>query len=218
MSSRSPEGQNTMVQGYEDLEAGDLMEIFHTGDEHWAIYVGGGDVLHLDPISECPRADSSSTYSSGNIRAVVKQEHVRYAVGSCLYRVNNYLDQVYRPRPVNEIISSAREMIGAQLEYCVKDRKYKHFVTHLRYGTACSRQFCKEPEPGDLINIYNIISKHWAIYVGGGDVIHLAPLSEDSEAGSSSISILSRRAVVKQERLQDVVNGYHYQVDNYWDQ
>lgn len=41
---------------------------------------------------------------------------------------------------------------------------------------------------------------------------------EDSEAGSSSISILSRRAVVKQERLQDVVNGYHYQVDNYWDQ
>lgn len=91
-------------------------------------------------LGECPRADSSSTYSSGNIRAVVKQEHVRYAVGSCLYRVNNYLDQVYRPRPVNEIISSAREMIGAQLEYCVKDRKYKHFVTHLRYGTACSRQ------------------------------------------------------------------------------
>ncbi|XP_037696706.1 phospholipase A and acyltransferase 4 [Choloepus didactylus] len=76
----------------------------------------------------------------------------------------------------------------------------------------------REPQPGDLIEIFRIGYEHWAIYVGDGYVIHLAPPSEYPGAGSSSIfSILSNTAVVKQERLEDVVGGCRYQVNNLLD-
>ncbi|KAI5932965.1 phospholipase A and acyltransferase 4 [Manis javanica] len=74
---------------------------------------------------------------------------------------------------------------------------------------------CKELSPGDLIEIFRIGYEHWAIYVGNGYVIHLAPPSEYPGAGSSSVfSVLSSRAVVKRELLKDVVGGCHYRVNN----
>lgn len=79
-------------------------------------------------------------------------------------------------------------------------------------------QFGEEPKPGDLIEIFRIGYSHWAIYVGEGYVVHLAPPSEYPGAGSSSLfSVLSSRAVVKRELLQDVVGNCRYQVNNYLD-
>ncbi|KAM9134218.1 phospholipase A and acyltransferase 3-like [Pangshura tecta] len=76
----------------------------------------------------------------------------------------------------------------------------------------------EEPKPGDLIEIFRIGYQHWALYVGNGYVIHLAPPSEYAGAGSSSImSVLTDRAVVKRERLQDVAGGDRYQVNNKYD-
>ncbi|KAF5925968.1 hypothetical protein HPG69_016004 [Diceros bicornis minor] len=217
---------------YEVLEPGDWINISHVGYEHWAIYAGGGNVIHLAPKSKESWAGSSRTVSIWRGRALVKKEQLKDVVGSCFYQ--------HRPRPVNRIISSAKEKIGEQVEYCDLPWNSEHFVTHLRYGTAYSRQFCKEPEPGDLIEIFHIGFEHWAIYVGGGDVIHLAPIKwilfvllscpapslslhllalplrlkvplipgECHRSGSSS---RSTKTVVKQERLQDVVGGDRYQ-------
>ncbi|XP_045870294.1 phospholipase A and acyltransferase 4-like [Meles meles] len=79
-------------------------------------------------------------------------------------------------------------------------------------------EFGQELKPGDLIEIFRFGYQHWAIYVGEGYVIHLAPSSEYPGAGSSSIfSVLSSRAVVKWERLQDVVGGCRYRVNNLLD-
>ncbi|XP_026343423.2 phospholipase A and acyltransferase 4-like [Ursus americanus] len=79
-------------------------------------------------------------------------------------------------------------------------------------------EFGEEPKPGDLIQIFRIGYEHWAIYVGNGYVIHLAPPSEYPGAGSSSVfSVLSNRAVVKRERLKDVVGGCRYRVNNLLD-
>uniref|UniRef100_A0A8C0G2P1 LRAT domain-containing protein n=1 Tax=Chelonoidis abingdonii TaxID=106734 RepID=A0A8C0G2P1_CHEAB len=74
---------------------------------------------------------------------------------------------------------------------------------------------CKqEPKPGDLIQISRFGYQHWALYVGNGYVIHLAP----PRAGSSSImSVLTDRAVVKKERLRDVAGGDRYRVNNKYD-
>uniref|UniRef100_A0A9L0K1E3 LRAT domain-containing protein n=1 Tax=Equus asinus TaxID=9793 RepID=A0A9L0K1E3_EQUAS len=121
-------------------EPGDLIEIFRIGYEHWAIYVGGGDVIHLAPPSEYPGAGSSSIFSILSSRAVVKQEPLRDVAGGCRYRVNNYLDHKYRPQPVNKIIGAAKEKIGEEIEYSVLSRNCEHFVTELRYGAASSRQ------------------------------------------------------------------------------
>ncbi|XP_066107913.1 phospholipase A and acyltransferase 4-like isoform X2 [Saccopteryx bilineata] len=75
-----------------------------------------------------------------------------------------------------------------------------------------------EPERGDLIEIFRIGYSHWAIYVGDGYVVHLAPPSEYPGAGSSSLfSVLSNTGVVKRELLTKVVGGCVYRINNYLD-
>ncbi|XP_016071823.1 PREDICTED: Ca(2+)-independent N-acyltransferase [Miniopterus natalensis] len=69
------------------------------------------------------------------------------------------------------------------------------------------------PQPGDLIEIFRIGYEHWAIYVEDDRVVHLAPPSEEFVAGSIT-SIFSNRAVVKCSRLEDVLHGCSWKVNN----
>ncbi|XP_060032379.1 phospholipase A and acyltransferase 4 isoform X2 [Erinaceus europaeus] len=119
---------------------GDLIEIFRIGYQHWAIYVGNGEVIHLAPPSEYPGAGSSSLFSVLSSRAVVKREPLEDVVGSCDYRINNYLDHKHTPLPVNKILSAAKEKVGVEMEYSVRSRNCEHFVTSLRYGVPFSEQ------------------------------------------------------------------------------
>ncbi|XP_014648454.1 PREDICTED: retinoic acid receptor responder protein 3 isoform X2 [Ceratotherium simum simum] len=146
-----------MAQFSVEPEPGDLIEIFRVGYEHWAIYVGGGNVIHLVPPSEYPGAGSSSIFSVLSSRAVVKQERLQDVVGGCRYRVNNYLDHQYRPRPVDEIISSAKEEIGEEVEYSVVSKNCEHFVTCLRYGKACCRQVEHAMIAGEVTLVLGIL-------------------------------------------------------------
>lgn len=69
--------------------------------------------------------------------------------------------------------------------------------------------------PGDLIEIFRPFYRHWAIYVGDGYVVHLAPPSEIAGAGAASImSALTDKAMVKKELLYDVAGRDRYQVNN----
>ncbi|XP_069501092.1 phospholipase A and acyltransferase 3-like [Ambystoma mexicanum] len=79
--------------------------------------------------------------------------------------------------------------------------------------------FKGEPKPGDLIEIHRFGYQHWAIYVGEGYVIHLAPPSEYARAGSASVlSVVSDKAVVKRQRLRAVAGNCTYTVHNKYDQ
>ncbi|XP_055151535.1 phospholipase A and acyltransferase 5 isoform X5 [Symphalangus syndactylus] len=69
------------------------------------------------------------------------------------------------------------------------------------------------PRPGDLIEIFRIGYEHWAIYVEDDCVVHLAPPSDEFEVGSIT-SIFSNRAVVKYSRLEDVLHGCSWKVNN----
>ncbi|XP_072533289.1 phospholipase A and acyltransferase 3-like [Salminus brasiliensis] len=76
----------------------------------------------------------------------------------------------------------------------------------------------KEPEAGDLIEIFRPVYQHWAIYVGNGYVIHLAPPSEVAYAGSNIVmSMFCERALVKKEELSVVVGNDDYKVNNLLD-
>ncbi|XP_032411434.1 LOW QUALITY PROTEIN: phospholipase A and acyltransferase 3-like [Xiphophorus hellerii] len=77
----------------------------------------------------------------------------------------------------------------------------------------------EKPEPGDLIEIDRGSYQHWAVYVGEGFVVHLAPPSEVPAAGSSSImSVLADKAIVKKEVLWDVVGTDKWLINNGLDQ
>ncbi|XP_059243046.1 phospholipase A and acyltransferase 5 [Mustela nigripes] len=69
------------------------------------------------------------------------------------------------------------------------------------------------PRPGDLIEIFRIGYEHWAIYVEDDCVVHLAAPSEEFEVGSIT-SVFSNRAVVKYSRLEDVLHGCSWKVNN----
>ncbi|XP_023042324.1 phospholipase A and acyltransferase 5 [Piliocolobus tephrosceles] len=69
------------------------------------------------------------------------------------------------------------------------------------------------PRPGDLIEIFRIGYEHWAIYVEDDCVVHLVPPSEEFEVGSIT-SIFSNWAVVKYSRLEDVLHGCSWKVNN----
>nr|XP_056708713.1 phospholipase A and acyltransferase 3-like [Euleptes europaea] len=75
-----------------------------------------------------------------------------------------------------------------------------------------------EPKPGDLIEISRLGYKHWAIYVGCGYVIHLAPTDNLAQASVSSImSVLSEKAVVKKELLWEIARSEACRVNNKYD-
>ncbi|XP_043113217.1 phospholipase A and acyltransferase 3-like [Puntigrus tetrazona] len=79
-------------------------------------------------------------------------------------------------------------------------------------------KYDQKPEPGDLIEIFRGSYQHWAIYVGEGYVIHLAPPSEHAEAGAySMMSVLCDKAKVKKEELFEVVGNDEYRVNNLLD-
>ncbi|KAM4622092.1 phospholipase A and acyltransferase 3-like isoform 1-T2 [Polymixia lowei] len=127
-------------------EVGDLIEIFRGSYQHWAVYIGDDYVVHLAPLSEVPGAGASSMMSVLYDKAVVKREKLGDVVGNDRWKINNGLDKEYEPRPVHNIVSEARKLVGKELPYCVVQGNCEHFVTELRYGKAESRQVRKAGE------------------------------------------------------------------------
>ncbi|XP_063046015.1 phospholipase A and acyltransferase 4-like [Engraulis encrasicolus] len=72
----------------------------------------------------------------------------------------------------------------------------------------------ENPKAGDLIEVFRLTYQHWAVYIGEGYVIHLA--SPDQQAMGSA-SVTSPIAIVKKEKLEDVVNGNDWKVNNILD-
>ncbi|XP_038555026.1 retinoic acid receptor responder 3-like [Micropterus salmoides] len=76
-----------------------------------------------------------------------------------------------------------------------------------------------KPQPGDLIEIFRGPYQHWAVYIGDGYVVHLAPPSEVAGAGASSVmSVLTEKAIVKKEELWDMVGTDQWKINNSLDE
>ncbi|XP_064143962.1 phospholipase A and acyltransferase 3-like isoform X1 [Loxodonta africana] len=119
---------------------GDLIEIFRIGYQHWAIYVGGGYVIHLAPPSEFAGAGAASVMSALMDKAIVKKELLSVVVGRDRYRINNKHDDRYFPLPPRKIVQRAEKLVGREVVYQLTSRNCEHFVNELRYGVACSDQ------------------------------------------------------------------------------
>ncbi|XP_064241003.1 phospholipase A and acyltransferase 1-like [Passer domesticus] len=120
-------------------EPGDLIEIKRSPFyQHWALYVGDEYVIHVTD-----EGASSLSLSSSSIvatRAKVKKQLLTVVVENDEWRVNNKYDRSRTPRPVEEIIRRAEQLVGKEVSYNVLFSNCEHFVTELRYGDGVSDQ------------------------------------------------------------------------------
>nr|XP_045006969.1 phospholipase A and acyltransferase 1 isoform X2 [Jaculus jaculus] len=73
------------------------------------------------------------------------------------------------------------------------------------------------PHPGDLIEVFRPGYQHWALYLGDGYVINVAPLDGISSSFTSVTSVFSKKALVKMQLLKDVVKNDTYRINNKYD-
>ncbi|XP_016156059.1 PREDICTED: uncharacterized protein LOC101817669 isoform X2 [Ficedula albicollis] len=211
----------------DDPKLWDLIEIKRGHYDHWALYVGDGYVIHMTPID-----DGVPSLSVGNETILimkVKIELLKEVAGNDAWAVNNKYDQYCTPLPTAEIIQRVEGCIGKEMAYDVFDFKADDLVTKLRYGGQHRAFFGGEshildmrddeeyPKPGDLIEIKRGHYDHWALYVGDGYVIHVAPVDDGVaclSAGSGTILIIK----VTKELLKEVAGKDAWAVNNKYDQ
>ncbi|XP_063800952.1 phospholipase A and acyltransferase 2-like isoform X4 [Pseudophryne corroboree] len=114
---------------------GDLIEFQRFAYQHWGIYVGNGEIVHLTD-----QDGWSSLSSAFGETAVVKKDRLERVAAGCVYKVNNKYDQKRRPYPPTKIVRAALEQVGKRLQYSVTSANCEHFVTELRYGDGFSDQ------------------------------------------------------------------------------
>ncbi|XP_039219516.1 phospholipase A and acyltransferase 3-like isoform X2 [Crotalus tigris] len=134
--------QQQPLQLQVDLKPGDLIEIFRTGYQHWAVYVGLGMVVHLTSADKCAeaRAEAGSMKSLWAKKAMVKREPLSDVVGKNKYRVSNKHDATYDVRTPDQIVSMAEKLEGQILDYELTTQNCEHFANNLRYDVARSDQ------------------------------------------------------------------------------
>ncbi|XP_063800964.1 uncharacterized protein LOC134969144 [Pseudophryne corroboree] len=184
---------------------GDLIEFQHfLGYQHWGIYVGNGEIVHLTGWSGISSAFGET--------AVVEIERLERVAPVCTYKVNNKYDKKRRPDPPAEIVRAALEQVGKRLQYRVTSANCEHFVTELRYG-YCFYDQGPNPKPGDMIEFQRYGYQHWGIYVGNGEIVHLT----DQNGWSSLSSPFGETAVVKKDSLERIAADCTYKVNNKYD-
>ncbi|CAM4596747.1 unnamed protein product [Lepidochelys olivacea] len=81
-----------------------------------------------------------------------------------------------------------------------------------------SLAYLGNPQPGDLIEIFRPAYQHWALYLGDGYIINVAPVEEGAASSlASAKSVFSRKALVKMQLLKDVVGSDTYRINNKYD-
>ncbi|TNN33929.1 Retinoic acid receptor responder protein 3 [Liparis tanakae] len=112
---------------------GDLIEFSRGLYQHWAVYIGGDEVVHLTT----PGGDSGSI---GNMSVALSSEgqvmrdKIWEVVGDDPFEINNLLDYKYEPRERHLIVRDACRMVGSVWRYGVFSLNCEHFATELRYG------------------------------------------------------------------------------------
>ncbi|XP_066107906.1 uncharacterized protein [Saccopteryx bilineata] len=212
-------GKAESRQFIEEPQPGDMIEILHDDCKDWALYVGHGYVIHLTLPRGFPRTSVLNMLMFLTERVVVKKETLGAVTLGCNFRVNNRLDHQYRPRTVDEIISSAEDMIGYKM-YVPPPGSNEKFVTDLRYGRVPRELSREDPIPGDIIAISRGVFQHWAIYVGGSYVVHVSTPGKGQLSGARSPKSSKddcESVQVMCETLKKVAGKREYRVSNHMD-
>uniref|UniRef100_A0A8D0BUD3 LRAT domain-containing protein n=1 Tax=Salvator merianae TaxID=96440 RepID=A0A8D0BUD3_SALMN len=125
----------------DELKPGDLLEIFRSSSQHWAIYVGDGKVVHL--AMERKLDGTPNTLAVLSDRAYVKKDWLEDVVRKDGYRVNNKHDETHPPLPLAKILWQVEDLVGREVPYAWSGQNCERFVMELRYGADMNEQVGK---------------------------------------------------------------------------
>ncbi|XP_071202837.1 phospholipase A and acyltransferase 4-like [Salvelinus alpinus] len=136
------------------MEFGDMIKINRGTYNHWALYIGNGEVIHVVTTdgSGVLSAFSSSSPSLSSKGMIIIDTLKDVAAGNP-YTINNYLDDEFKPRPTDVIMKEVDKMRGRTIKYGLLGNNCEHFVTFLRYGKSKSQHaddFMKDLLAGQL--------------------------------------------------------------------
>nr|XP_046157724.1 phospholipase A and acyltransferase 4-like [Oncorhynchus gorbuscha] len=125
------------------MEIGDMIELNRGQYKHWALYIGHGKVIQLvTPDRPSKVAFCSFSSSSGSVacKGTITIETLQDVTAGNPYKINNYLDDQYKPRRTDVIMGDVDKMRGSTIKYNLLGNNCEHFVTFLRYGKSESKQ------------------------------------------------------------------------------
>ncbi|XP_061585752.1 phospholipase A and acyltransferase 4-like [Cololabis saira] len=118
-----------------EVQPGDLIEIFRDDHNHWAVYVGDGNVVHLP---EPPGQGGDGIGFVGEAQGLRQQ--LQDVVGNDNWRVNNLLDGIHPPRPADDIVRDAGLLVYEEMGFNLENVNCEQFATELRYGEPEGQQ------------------------------------------------------------------------------
>ncbi|XP_065932534.1 phospholipase A and acyltransferase 3-like [Magallana gigas] len=128
MATQSYESHNKKV--IQRAQPGDLLEFHRSWYNHWAVYIGNEEIVHLK---------SKEGMQLITIKGEVVIESVWDQVKDSRVDINNKLDTKHRPRSAQEIVQDAVSKIG-NTKYNMFWQNCEHFATYCRYGVNSSQQ------------------------------------------------------------------------------
>ncbi|NXD03407.1 HRSL1 enzyme, partial [Certhia familiaris] len=119
---------------------GDLIEFKRGRFQHWAVYVGNGNVIHVITGGDNSLPRSPVFEGIFASKAQVKKHPLNVVAGDDYWCVNNKYDHFRIPFPTEEIVRRAEPWVDIEVPYNVLGKNCEHFVTMLRYGQGFSDQ------------------------------------------------------------------------------
>ncbi|CAF1148327.1 unnamed protein product [Adineta steineri] len=122
-----------------------MIEFSRTFYNHWAIYIGNGEIIHLwgdkDGIGESTGKFGIMTiYGIEFNKAEICKSKIRDIMDDSRdVRINNSLDSERNPLPIRDILERAENAVG-RIGYNLLYNNCEHFATECRYGQATSNQ------------------------------------------------------------------------------
>ncbi|XP_061098648.1 phospholipase A and acyltransferase 1-like [Conger conger] len=149
-------------------QTGDLIEIFRSVYQHWALYLGNGYIINLVPVGKIRVESKSSLKCVLSRKAVIRLQPLKEVVKGDSYCINNKYDDNHTPLPICDIAHRAWLFIGHEVPYDVLSSNCEHFVTLLRYGEAVSEQATWAIEAINLVtaatgalSVLGIVNTHY---------------------------------------------------------
>ena len=80
------------------FEVGDMVKFERGAYDHWGVYIGGGEIVHIGPEGTDEELNSLKLAFQGETKAAFKRDPLKRIAGNSCYYAHNYLDHKHTVR------------------------------------------------------------------------------------------------------------------------